>query len=513
MSDVNDIEAVEGVVRGVTEARFHLALHGCPGCGSRRIGDPETVWQPYKERKAIAYIVTCPTCGHRRQRVFFRDEQFWTPRGDYDLGGTEASEIIGVDEFAAELARNGELMPEGDLTTMSDADRDVRLNASVDARYCTTELRKFLPEGADEIPDAYFRTEQAKRARAAHPEWFTRAYIEAADQRFTAAWHASRAEGERRSLLPKDPNAKKKSVFPPFEKVSLLMHRKWLEDQSGERLEVHGVDATGKKLSAQNLTGVILDGVTLDRADLSFANLYAASLTDVRARNAQLGHIQLPGTTIVRSAFTSSTLALAKLGDATIEDCDFTNADLGRSTWYRAKVTRCTFDSAILHDAAFDHAVFTDCDFRGAELGLVTEDLLGTSFSASFIRCDLRDTEWSKRSLFRATFVDCKLAGIRGTPTVPELVIARPDLSPAGDGSQIGTTRDVLVAWGIDPEHPVEPYVPPPPAIDRVQLAEHILLQALDRSASFDDTIADLMRAGFTRDQAMNAVIDPARVK
>ncbi|MBE7448998.1 MAG: pentapeptide repeat-containing protein [Kofleriaceae bacterium] len=84
---------------------------------------------------------------------------------------------------------------------------------------------------------------------------------------------------------------------------------------------------------------------------------------------------------------------------------------------------------AVFGNAAFDKAVFLDCDFRGADFSLVTEGLLGTIFDARFERCDLRDTRWAGRSLFRARFLHCKFAGSSGPPaSVTDLQLVDPDL-------------------------------------------------------------------------------------
>jgi len=237
-------------------------------------------------------------------------------------------------------------------------------------------------------------------------------------------------------------------------------HDLWLDDKGGKRLHVIGIDATGAKLSALDLTAAIFEDVTLDRADVSFTRLHAAKLTNVRARGAGFASAMIAGTTLSRCDLSAAGMSIANLGDATIEDCDFSGADLERTTWYRSKVTRCTFAGAVMTDIGIDKAVFTDCDFRGADLGIVKQGLLGTSMDATFVRCDLRDTNWYGRDLFRVRLVDCKLAGIRGKPHLEQTVIERPDLSPAGDGSQVGTARDVMLQWGIDPDAPP----PPPPA-------------------------------------------------
>jgi uncharacterized protein YjbI with pentapeptide repeats len=145
------------------------------------------------------------------------------------------------------------------------------------------------------------------------------------------------------------------------------------------------------------------------------------------------------------SSLRGSVMVFANLGDATITNTDFTITDLKRTTWYRSTVTGCAFVDARINDTGLDGAVFTDCDFREAQFNK-RDNVLGTTVDTVFIRCDLRDTDWTGRDLFRATFIDCKLAGARGLANLADVTIERADLSPEGDGSRIGTAADVLAA-------------------------------------------------------------------
>ena len=503
------VEFLDGERRGTLEVDFLLEIRGCPRCGCREMGEGPSDWYGLfdpasgQERSAGHYDITCPACGLERRVRFWVREPFSKPpvprldpvTGERNrehllhLGGNEPSTIIGPDEFAREIAYcEAHVISDPTLIDAPDPARlaDDAIANSIDghlitnAEKCTRELLKFIPADTDEVPAACFRTEQARRTRAEHRDWFTRAYIDAQAARWKRFGDAVSAEWERRHANDSTPDPVKveagaqkivqawrgrvgltrSTTSGPIPASAIDAHARWLSDKGGERLRVTGVDATGAKLSGLDLTATMFEDVTLDRADLSFTRLHGATLTRVRARGAGFASAMIAGTTLTGCDFSGAGMSIAKLGDATIDSCDFSAANLERTTWYRSKVSRCTFAGAVLTDAGLDHAEFTDCDFRGADLGIVQEGLLGSSFSAVFTRCDLRDTSWQGRDLYRVRLIDCRLAGAHGTPGIEQLVIERPDLSSAGDGSAIGTMRDVLALWKIDPDAPKPP--PPP---------------------------------------------------
>ena len=503
MSDhLKNLQRLSGVQRGTLEISFALEVRGCPRCGSRAFDKIGTdfydtqAFSPGKWQSAAHYDLTCPKCGFER-RVQFRDgAPDQSELGLHDrsheyyqhLGGREPSTIIEPHEFAVELAHCFEhaicdpaLIAHPDPIRLQDEavwrSLDGRLLSH--AEICTRELRKFIPAGQDEVPDRYFATDDARGVRAIHPEWFRRDYIDAQEAMWDRFGAAVKAEANRPDKVH-DPaesaalEAKlarelaawraragltRSTTSGPFTAGALQAHAQWLASQGGERLHATGLDATGAKLSALDLRGAELEDVTLDGADVSFTLLHAAKLTNVRARGAGFASAMVAGTTITRCDFHGAGMSIAKLGDATIEDCDFSEANLERTTWYRSAVSRCNFAGAAMTDIGIDKAVFTDCDFRGVDFRTVM-DLLGSSMDAQFVRCDLRDTAWQGRSLFRVSLVDCKLAGAHGRPQLEETVVERADLSPAGDGSVIGGLREVMPLWGIDPDAPK----PPPPA-------------------------------------------------
>jgi uncharacterized protein YjbI with pentapeptide repeats len=362
-------------------------------------------------------------------------------------------------------------------------------------------------------------------------------------------------------------------LVAPLTSGSFALHRGWLEGkQGGQQLEIRNKELPRKQVRAENMSRAIFEKVVLDGGNFGFAKLEQAELVDVRAHGTVFDSASFSEATLLRCNFTGAAMTRAKFGDATLVDCDFGNAVLAWSSWYRAQVTRCSFVGAQLHNAALDHATFTDCDFRGADFAVLRDDQFGTSFEATFVRCDLRASYWLERPLYRVKFIDCKLHGVRGTPYRSETVIERPDLSEAGDGSQIGTDLDAYRAWGIDspvpqrrytrrswvlgPEkraavvailesrgipfeetvfensqHAIEIRDPDDNSVnpqiiaaleaitahDQVtatphphrKVAQQIIDECIDQGASFIETIDALIRCGFSRDEAMLAMTNP----
>ena len=198
-----------------------------------------------------------------------------------------------------------------------------------------------------------------------------------------------------------------------------------------------------------------------------------------------------------------------------------------------------------------------------------------SAMDVTFVRCDLRDTIWRDRDLFRVRFVDCKLAGVSGRPIFNETTFERADVSPAGDGSELGGQREALALWGVDADQPragltwrdrlflpeaefafIEPQLaslativisvsrhdgmacadvrrpidapfrtqieallapfreanrPPPTArqLADARLAQDIIDVSLDAGLGFEETIFALLKQGFTREEAMEAMTRP----
>ncbi|MGN6104342.1 MAG: pentapeptide repeat-containing protein [Kofleriaceae bacterium] len=391
------------------------------------------------------FNVTCPRCAEAHVIAFYKLPGFDSnPFQPDHIGGVDPSQIISPHEFAAELARCSRDL-RTDLPAMTQADIDVHGDLLDRGVICANELLKFLPSPATtEIPEDAFRTDEARAYRAAHRAQLTRAHLEERRDFFVRIGEQMRAEDQRR-VAAAPPAPPRPPVLPPFSLASLKFHEQWLRDgeaSGGQRLVARGVDVRERILARRDLSRASLDKVTLDRADLTQTGLVEAELTHVSLREAALIHTTLDGATL-----TSCTLAGARLFANLIgtrfDDCDFTGADLSGSQWSNVRISQSAFTSANLAGIVLSDTTFAGCDLRGVALGGP-----GTTWTGvRFVACDLRDTDWSGLALAGVQLIDCKLAGISGAPSAIDVAIEHPDLSPAGNGLDLGEPADVLRRW------------------------------------------------------------------
>lgn len=452
MSDAQEPYVIEtpGPTRSTNELDAYARRHPCL-CGEASIEGFDYVCGALADGRTMAlYRGTCPSCG-RNRRIFSWFLRYPDPYWDFHLAGMpEPSQIIGPHEFLADILPAD---PMADPATVPIAEYTKLFPTNGSALRAVNELAKFLPDGADEIPDDAYRGGGWPEARAAHREQYTRQWIESTRARLEEQRRAMDANAHRLDA-ERDPRERPLPKPKPFTPASLEAHLLWTQKGGrgeGTRLTVTEYDATGVRLAAKTLSGLVADHVIFDRADFSMSDLDQSELTGISAREAAFGSTKLVGATLVRSSFEKADLSLCKLGDSTIIECKFDGARMDRSTWYRAQVRESSFRGAVFGNAAFDNAVFVDCDFRGADFTLLTEGLLGTMFDARFERCDLRDTKWGGRSLYRGRFLDCRFAGSHGPPaSVIKTDFERPDLSIDGDGSRVVSRDDLARYWKMD---------------------------------------------------------------
>ena len=194
--------------------------------------------------------------------------------------------------------------------------------------------------------------------------------------------------------------------------------------------------------SHRRLVDLDLDGLELRRIVL-----HDATLTEVTARRARLDAADARATRWLRCQLDASSLASAVLAGGALDRCELARANLEATSWHRTEVSHCQLGRATLIDARLDHAAFTDCNLRGADLEIVRSPDVASLAGARFVRCDLRETNWSGRELGGAVFVDCKLFGAHGAPRLTGVVLERPDVSLLGDGSRVAAPGDVAAAW------------------------------------------------------------------
>lgn len=439
-----DPEFRTGRARSSTEMRFAMSLVKCRQCGTRV--DP-WVLEVRGHGEAWAWNGDCGRCKSPLSftfRSYGNPVAAPVPRGE--LGDARASEIIGPGDFIAEIDRLVPLV-RSDVRSLSVAEWKQTRDANDRLVTCLVELAKFLPAGAAAI-DASQLSASDRADCAARPERYQRAWIEDMRQRHDAINQQIGAE------LPRIAAEEARHAPPPvvgaFDRASLRAHDAWVRrgKTGAGRLVLSGVRATGEKVGAALLTGAKLDGVDFTDTDLSYANLEDSELTGVTFTGANLTSIRLRGVQLRGGTFGKAAMALAKFERATVEATVFTGADLDRSQWQDAQVSDARFETVRFGNAALDRAVFARCDFRRADFGPTTRLPAPTTAGARFEGCDLRDTRWQGRELAGAVFVRCKMAGVTGRPaSLDGVVIEEPDLSAAGDGSDLGTIEDVFDLW------------------------------------------------------------------
>jgi uncharacterized protein YjbI with pentapeptide repeats len=405
------------------EAAFLLSLRACPQCGE--LADVDTVRsarlasEPAEPERDLV-TAACSACGHERRVTFPDGDRVGWLADPAILGREGPSRLISPPQFLAELHRLAALVPATPThVTHDEYLRDRRRVYRM--TLCANELLRFLHDGADAIAEEHFRTAAARDARDAAPDDYRRPQLEALHAAVHQQLDAYRAEGPRFKAMKAAWDAANPPPRPPaFSKESLDAHRTWARSPAdgppaGQQLVAEDVAQPNARLGAQDLSGSVVTRADLTGADLSSADVHAVRWTDVDLSRARLGSALLHSSKWVRCRFVEAGLALASVGDSIVEDCDFSRAALPRSTWFRADLARCRFDGAQIADARFDHAVIVDSSFRGASFATVFDPIHGGAARAWFIRCDLRDIDWTGRWFYDTVFVDCLFAGAHGT--------------------------------------------------------------------------------------------------
>ncbi|MFC5834256.1 hypothetical protein [Nonomuraea insulae] len=150
------------VARTRDEAHLYLDLHPCP-CGS-----VDTTWRSglvsADGGPANRYSGTCGGCGAEREYVFGLPERPVMPSGYPTFGGEEPSQLLDA----------GEWLWVADLTAGNvpvDDEAEARRTLAV-ATAAVEEVVKFIPPGADAVPDDGFWSRRGQEVRTAEPGRF-----------------------------------------------------------------------------------------------------------------------------------------------------------------------------------------------------------------------------------------------------------------------------------------------------------------------------------------------------
>ena len=167
------------LARTNAEAHLFMDLHPCE-CGEVRFPRSSSVIETDDGDLASHYTGTCRKDGRPREFTFRLPQQILPPPGDGSVryGGAEASELLDPGEWlgvADAYARN---VPAD--TAALDADGLARAKAMLNrAAAAIDEVLKFIPAGADRVPEQAFGTDRGRAAYAQEPGRFRSVRLEA----------------------------------------------------------------------------------------------------------------------------------------------------------------------------------------------------------------------------------------------------------------------------------------------------------------------------------------------
>lgn len=161
------------IARSAQEAHLYMDLHVCV-CGATQF-DRQHRLEDRAGTLVSVYEGTCPQCGRTRSYEFALPDGL--PVAPPAFGGSEPSQIIDPGEFlwvSDQVATDSGLRL---LNTPRDTHRDLR-PATAYALAALEEVAKFLPEGADRIPEDRFVSERGREIYAKDPTRFERKDIQ-----------------------------------------------------------------------------------------------------------------------------------------------------------------------------------------------------------------------------------------------------------------------------------------------------------------------------------------------
>jgi hypothetical protein len=148
-----------------SEAHLYMDLHPCT-CGDIEF-ERQSAVMTEDDVLCSRYSGPCRTCGTVRTFIFELPETIRPIRSDgVDFGGSDASQLLDPGEWLAVADYYAKLDP----GTREDLDI---------ARAAVEEVLKFVPEGAERVPDEAFRSARGRAVRDAEPGRFRRVRLEA----------------------------------------------------------------------------------------------------------------------------------------------------------------------------------------------------------------------------------------------------------------------------------------------------------------------------------------------
>jgi len=214
--------------------------------------------------------------------------------------------------------------------------------------------------------------------------------------------------------------------------------RQLLQELRDPSLGVRPIDASN----------ALIAGFDLDALPLTSTTLRGATVMHVTARRARLDSTDATKARIVHSRFERTSMRESTFDGAMVEDCDLSKANLEGTSWRGASLTRCVAAGAVFLNADLEGAQFVDCDLRDTDFqGSPDMSTRGTSF----LRSNLRESNWGGRDLAGASFVDCRMFGIHGRASgLDATIVEQADLAYATERRRVATKNELLESWQED---------------------------------------------------------------
>jgi hypothetical protein len=165
------------------EAHLYMELRPCV-CGETDFDATSSVTQ-VGGSWISRYAGRCTECGRERVFEFRQPDEITVPTDGAWAPGAQPSELLDAGEWlvVADAYGSTDADPAGLSTT---AQEQVRTDLAA-AAAALDEVLKFLPAGADQVPESAFWSAQGRAVRDAEPGRFRRARIEAARQVYRTA--------------------------------------------------------------------------------------------------------------------------------------------------------------------------------------------------------------------------------------------------------------------------------------------------------------------------------------
>ncbi|WP_369233938.1 hypothetical protein AB5J56_19105 [Streptomyces sp. R21] len=160
------------IARSTQEAHLYMDLHACE-CGATEFAREHRLEERDGALVAV-YEGACPQCGRVRSFAFVMTDEL--PPAPPAFGGAEPSGIIDPGEFlwvADQVGTDAGLR----LLNVPPAGQREHRPGMEYALAAVDEVLKFLPEGADSIPEERFTSERGRELYRKDPTRFSRVWL------------------------------------------------------------------------------------------------------------------------------------------------------------------------------------------------------------------------------------------------------------------------------------------------------------------------------------------------